>query len=76
MEDAYLLPGVLGGYVTSGPGQGNAAAQMLVRYLRGNADRPRYRPSSPVQMPTSLTTKSSTGRGWSFRMTLRAPPKF
>ena len=26
MEDAYLYPGVLGGYVTSGPRQGHAAA--------------------------------------------------
>jgi diguanylate cyclase (GGDEF)-like protein/PAS domain S-box-containing protein len=35
MEDAYLYPGVLGGYVTSGPRQGQAAAQMLIRHLGG-----------------------------------------
>ncbi len=35
MEDAYLYPGVLGGYVTSGPSQGRSAAQLLIRYLRG-----------------------------------------
>lgn len=35
MEDAYLYPGVLGGYVTSGPRQGRAAAQLLIRYLDG-----------------------------------------
>lgn len=37
MEDAYLYPGVLGGYVTSGPNQGDSAAQLLVRYLDGTA---------------------------------------
>ncbi len=35
MEDAYLYPGVLGGYVTSGPRQGQAAAQLLIRHLAG-----------------------------------------
>lgn len=35
MEDAYLYAGVLGGYVTSGPRQGRAAAQLLIRYLEG-----------------------------------------
>ena len=35
MEDAYLYPGVLGGYVTSGPRQGRVAAQLLQRYLNG-----------------------------------------
>jgi diguanylate cyclase (GGDEF)-like protein/PAS domain S-box-containing protein len=35
MEDAYLYPGVLGGYVTSGPRQGRAAAQLLIRHLNG-----------------------------------------
>lgn len=35
MEDAYLYPGVLGGYVTSGPRQGRTAAQRLIRYLQG-----------------------------------------
>ncbi len=35
MEDAYLHPGVLGGYVTSGPRQGRAAAQLLIRHLAG-----------------------------------------
>jgi diguanylate cyclase (GGDEF)-like protein/PAS domain S-box-containing protein len=37
MEDAYLYPGVLGGYVTSGPRQGRAAAGLLIRYLNGTA---------------------------------------
>jgi PAS domain S-box-containing protein len=35
MEDAYLLPGVLGGFVTSGPKQGDVAASMVLRYLNG-----------------------------------------
>jgi len=35
MEDAYLQPGVLGGYVTSGPRQGRAAASLLRRHLDG-----------------------------------------
>jgi hypothetical protein len=35
MEDVYLYPGVLGGYVTSGLKQGNAAADLLLRYLKG-----------------------------------------
>jgi diguanylate cyclase (GGDEF)-like protein/PAS domain S-box-containing protein len=35
MEDAYLYPGVLGGYVTSGPRQGQAAARLLQRSLDG-----------------------------------------
>ncbi len=35
MEDAYLYPGVLGGYVTSGPRQGGAAAGLLRRWLDG-----------------------------------------
>ena len=37
MEDAYLYPGVLGGYVTSGPRQGRAAAGLLIRHLNGIA---------------------------------------
>jgi diguanylate cyclase (GGDEF)-like protein/PAS domain S-box-containing protein len=37
MEDAYLYPGVLGGYVTSGPRQGRAAAGLLIRHLNGTA---------------------------------------
>jgi len=37
MEDAYLYPGVLGGYVTSGPRQGRAAAGLLIRHLNGSA---------------------------------------
>ena len=37
MEDAYLLPGVVGGYVTSGPRQGRAAAGLLRRYLDGES---------------------------------------
>jgi len=35
MEDVYLQPGVLGGYVTSGAQQGAAAAQLMQRYLLG-----------------------------------------
>ena len=35
MEDAYLFPGVLGGYVTSGPRQGQVAAHMLQSHLNG-----------------------------------------
>ena len=35
MEDAYLFPGVLGGYVTSGPRQGRAAAGLMQRYFAG-----------------------------------------
>ena len=35
MEDAYLYPGVLGGYVTSGNQQGKSAAQLVKRYLAG-----------------------------------------
>ena len=34
MEDAYLQPGVLGGYVTSGERQGAAAAQQMLLYLQ------------------------------------------
>jgi PAS domain S-box-containing protein len=35
MEDAYLQKGVLGGWVTSGPRQGKAAAELLRRHLEG-----------------------------------------
>jgi len=35
MEDGYLLPGVLGGYVTSGQRQGQEAARLLKRHLNG-----------------------------------------
>ncbi len=35
MEDAYLYGGVLGGYVTSGYNQGQAAAGMALQYLSG-----------------------------------------
>jgi diguanylate cyclase (GGDEF)-like protein/PAS domain S-box-containing protein len=35
MEDAYLYPGVLGGYVTSGLRQGQSAARMIQQYLDG-----------------------------------------
>ncbi|MEW8194830.1 MAG: hypothetical protein AB2793_14050, partial [Candidatus Thiodiazotropha sp.] len=35
MEDAYLLDGVLGGYVTSGHAQGSTAAALLLAYLDG-----------------------------------------
>ena len=37
MEDVYLHPGVLGGYVTSGYKQGAAAAELGARYLAGTA---------------------------------------
>ncbi|AAZ98381.1 Putative diguanylate cyclase/phosphodiesterase (GGDEF & EAL domains) with PAS/PAC sensor(s) [Thiobacillus denitrificans ATCC 25259] len=39
MEDAYLYPGVLGGFVTSGPSQGHSAAELLIRHLDGMAMR-------------------------------------
>ena len=35
MEDAYLYPGVIGGYVTSGSKQGAVAARLSARYLGG-----------------------------------------
>jgi diguanylate cyclase (GGDEF)-like protein/PAS domain S-box-containing protein len=35
MEDVYLFDGVLGGYVTSGAAQGQAAARLVVRHLAG-----------------------------------------
>ena len=35
MEDAYLIKGVVGGFVTSGPAQGQAAAALLLSYLGG-----------------------------------------
>ena len=35
MEDAYMYPGVLGGYVTSGQKQGEAAAALALRYQAG-----------------------------------------
>jgi diguanylate cyclase (GGDEF)-like protein/PAS domain S-box-containing protein len=34
MEDAYVIDGVLGGYVTTSKGQGSAAAGLLIRYLK------------------------------------------
>ena len=37
MEDVYLYPGVLGGYVTSGHKQGAAAAELSARHLAGTA---------------------------------------
>ena len=37
MEDVYLCPGVMGGYVTSGLKQGDAAAEMAIRHLAGAA---------------------------------------
>jgi len=37
MEDAYMYPGILGGYVTSGPAQGRAAARLLKQYLDGTS---------------------------------------
>lgn len=39
MEDAYMVPGVLGGWVTSGPRQGRKAAELMHRYIEGNAMR-------------------------------------
>jgi diguanylate cyclase (GGDEF)-like protein/PAS domain S-box-containing protein len=35
MEDAYMYPGVLGGYVTSGQKQGEVAAAIALRHLAG-----------------------------------------
>ena len=35
MEDAYMMGGVVGGFVTSGSKQGSAAAHLLLRYFRG-----------------------------------------
>ncbi len=35
MEDVYLFKGVLGGYVTSGVAQGEAAARLVVRHFAG-----------------------------------------
>jgi diguanylate cyclase (GGDEF)-like protein/PAS domain S-box-containing protein len=35
MEDGYLIKGVLGGYVTSGLAQGQAAARMVTRHAAG-----------------------------------------
>ncbi len=35
MEDAYILEGVIGGFVTSGKSQGEHAADLVVRYLKG-----------------------------------------
>ena len=35
MEDAYLFDGVLGGYVTSGVAQGQAAARLAQRFIKG-----------------------------------------
>lgn len=35
MEDAYLLQGVIGGYVTSGPAQGRATARLVTTFLNG-----------------------------------------
>ncbi len=35
MEDAYMLEGVMGGYVTSGKKQGHTAARMVLTYLSG-----------------------------------------
>ncbi len=35
MEDAYMLPGVLGGYVTSAANQGKAAAEFALAILQG-----------------------------------------
>lgn len=43
LEDSYLVDGVLGGYVTSGVHQGEAAAQLVINYLASEGrklDRP------------------------------------
>ncbi len=37
MEDAYLIDGVLGGYVTSGKAQGKEAARIVAKILSGTA---------------------------------------
>jgi diguanylate cyclase (GGDEF)-like protein/PAS domain S-box-containing protein len=39
MEDVYLFKGVLGGYVTSGVAQGEAAADLVVRHFGGTPIR-------------------------------------
>lgn len=35
MEDAYLIGGVVGGFVTSGTNQGERAAELMIRYFTG-----------------------------------------
>lgn len=40
MEDAYLFPGVLGGFVTSGRKQGESAANIASRMIRGEKTVP------------------------------------
>jgi len=47
MEDVYLYPGVLGGYVTSGTRQGEMAARMIKRYLTGES----VKTIAPVDSP-------------------------
>ena len=37
MEDAYMLKGVVGGYVTDGHSQGREAANLALKYLRENS---------------------------------------
>lgn len=37
MEDAYLFPGVLGGYLTTAGLQGETAARLATRFVRGKA---------------------------------------
>lgn len=49
MEDAYLYPGILGGYVTSGNRQGAAAAGLAARFLSGTA----LAAISPVESSTN-----------------------
>lgn len=50
MEDAYVLGGVIGGYVTSGTLQGEHASQLTTRYLQG----------TPVEKIESVTKSPNT----------------
>ncbi|MBF0251882.1 MAG: GAF domain-containing protein [Alphaproteobacteria bacterium] len=52
MEDAYLIEGVMGGFVTSGPSHGRTAAGLLLRHLNGASlkDLPPVQDSPNVYM--------------------------
>ncbi len=52
MEDAYMEPGVLGGVVTSGRAQGQAAARLAVDILRGGAAVASLSPATGPNIPT------------------------
>lgn len=55
MEDVYLYPGVLGGYVTSGTRQGEMAARMVTRYLTGEP----VKTIAPVDSPNEYLIDAS-----------------